>query len=125
MEQMNPLQPSQPQMMTYQLTYPEIYYKLQPYISMVCDQINPLEMPTQEMLDRISDNIYDDVCKRYPDLESYVNNNKVNTDTVVPTIMFGNPGMFGWGFRRRGVFRDVIDILLLSELFNRRRRYYY
>ncbi len=115
-------------MMAYQMVFPEIYYKLQPYIMMVCDQMDPLgsTMPTQDMLDRVSDSIYDDMCKRYPDIAEYARTqeDKANSDPIIQTARFGDdPPMFGWRFRRRGLFRDLIDILLISELFHRRRRF--
>jgi hypothetical protein len=114
--------------MAYQTAFPEIYYKLQPYIMMVCDQIDALgsTMPSQDMLDRISDSIYDDMNRRYPDLAEYARTQeeKANSDPVIQAARFGDdPPMFGWRFRRRGLFRDLIDILLLSELFRRRRRF--
>lgn len=115
-------------MMSNQMVYPEIYYKLQPYIMMVCDQVDTYGsmMPTQEMIENITDSIYDDVCRMYPDMAEYAHakDSKNDPDPVVETARFGPaPGMFGWRFRRRGMFRDLIDILLLSELFRRRRRY--
>lgn len=124
-----PVQPNMPPVMAYQMVFPEIYYKLQPYIVMVCDQIDPFgtTMPTQDMLDRISDSIYDDMCKRYPDLAEYARSqeDKANLDPIIQTVRYGyDPDMYGWRFRRRGLFRDLIDILLLSELFGRRRRNY-
>ncbi len=112
----------------FQMVYPEIYYKLQPYIMMVCDQVDPygFMMPTQDMIERITDNIYDDMCKMYPDLAEYAHSkdDRGNADPVVETARFGrDPDQFSWRFRRRGLFRDLIDILLFSELFRRRRRY--
>lgn len=114
--------------MAYQMAFSEIYYKLQPYIMMVCDQLDSFGsmMPTQDMLDNISDSIYDDISKRYPDLAEYARTQeaKANSDPVIQTARFDDdPPIFGWRFRRRGLFRDLIDILLLSELFRRRRRY--
>jgi hypothetical protein len=128
MTPMMPMTPMAP-MMQYQMVYPEIYYKLQPYIMMVCDQIDTFGpmMPTQDMVENITDSIYDDVCRMYPDLEEYAHSKEdnANTQPAVETARFGrDPGPFGRRFRRRGVFRDFIDVLLLSELFGRRRRFY-
>lgn len=113
--------------MPYQTVYPEIYYKLQPYIMMVCDQVDTFgtAMPTQDMIEHVTDSIYDDVCKMYPDLAEYAQSNadKLAAQPVVETARFGPGPGFGWRFRRRGMFRDLIDILLLSELFRRRRRF--
>lgn len=116
-------------MMDYEIVFPEIYYRLQPYVLMVCDQLNLFgsTMPTQAMIDNISDSIYDDVCKRDPQLAEYLQAQSSKDDDTVPVVKrFGNdPPAFGWRFRRRGLPRDLIEILLLSELFGRRRRYYY
>ena len=116
------------------MTFPEIYYKLQPYIMMVCDHLvaTNTTMPSQDMLDNICDGIYDDVCKRDPNLAAYLRaQENANADPpAVPVARFGDPppfgpfGPFGFGFRRRGLPRDLIEILLLNELFNRRRRYF-
>lgn len=112
--------------MAYQMAFPEIYFKLQPYIMTVCDQLDATgaAMPTQDMLDRISDSIYDDMRTRNPDLAEYMKSQeeKANSDPVIQSARFDDPPMFGWRFRRRGLPRDLIDILLLSELFRRRRR---
>lgn len=119
----------------YQVVYPEVYYRLQPYIMSVCDQMDTYGnvMPNQEMVEQITDSIYDDVCDLYPDIAEYVRMNEANVndnpqavETIVPIRNpdgFGRDFRFGRRFRRRGLFRDLIDILLLSEFFRRRRRY--
>ena len=62
------------QAMEYRTVYPEVYYKLQPYIMMVCDQMDTYgtTMPSQEMIERMFDNIYDDLCALYPDIADFV-----------------------------------------------------
>lgn len=124
-----PTQPAVPPAVAYQMAFPEIYYKLQPYVMMACDQMDLKDstMINQDMLDSISDSIYDDIRKRDPTLAEYVHNQESAADSnpVIQTATFGDPGMFGWRFRRRGLFRDLIDILLLSELFGRRRRRFF
>ena len=108
-------------MMEYQTMYPEIFYKLQPYVMMVCDQMDYSSiMPNMEMVQNMTDNIFDDVCRMYPDLVEYVRNNE-NDEAAIPTFNH-NPDRRR--FRRRGLFRDIIDILILSELFGRRRRFF-
>lgn len=104
--------------MQYQLVYPEIFYRVQPYIMMVCDQMDAYDpaMPTQEMVEQLSDMICDDLCKMYPDLAKYAKNDETATTAVQPTIVFRRRP------RRRGILGDLVDILLLSELFGRRRR---
>lgn len=142
MQTMNPSNPSSnylpqgiPMMekMVNQMTYPEIFYKLQPYIMLVCDQLDTFSslMPTQEMVEHMTDSIYDDVCRMYPDIAEYTHEyeKSAKDDPPDPPAGFGRGfGMFDrepmFGFRRRGLFRDLIDILLLSELTRRRRRFY-
>lgn len=109
------------------ITYPEVFYKVQPYIMMACDGIdaNGSAMPTQEMIDNISDNIYADVCKMYPDMAEYAQAS--DSSMPDPPMERGEfrrqPEVFNRRFRRRGMFRDFIDFLLLQELFRRRRRF--
>jgi hypothetical protein len=120
-----------------QAVFPEIYYKLQPHIMMVCDQMDAFGngMPTQEMVEQTTDNIYDDVVRMYPDVAEYANKTDNGTMPEARPAIIADYG-FGYGpgygyrpgygrFRRRGVLRDVIDILLLQEFMRRRRRPYW
>lgn len=129
------MQPMPTNAMRYQLIYPEMYYRLHPYIMMVCDEMDMYgAVPTQEMVMQITDNIYDDICKMYPDMAKYVGDNAVKS-TIADPPEFGDRfdrdrfdrdrNDFDGRFRRRGPFRDIIDILLLSELFNRRRNRFF
>ncbi|NLM61807.1 MAG: hypothetical protein GX193_06985 [Clostridiales bacterium] len=104
-------------------TYPDIYYRLMPYIMMVCDQAeaNGVDMPSQEMIESISDNIYEDMMRNYPDMAEYIRRYEQNPDRAASLPVQG-PFFFGRRPRRRGPFRDLIDILLLSEFARRRRR---
>jgi hypothetical protein len=119
--------------MTYRAIYPEVYYKLKPYISMTCDLIFSYGMmPTQQQLEEMSDGIYNDFCTMYPDMADYMSKSGEKDDPPgdPPPFRGGfrggeefregfRPG-FGFGrFRRRGLGRDFIDALLLSELFGR------
>lgn len=116
-------------------TYPEIYYKLQPFIMMACDQMEVCgpQMPTQEMVENMCDHIHTQVCHMHPEIAEYAQkcDNDPGDDPDPPAgFRFGGfeRGMdrmgFGFPFRRRGPFRDLISILLLSELFRRRRRFF-
>lgn len=118
MQEMNDL-------MKYRMAYPEIYYKCQPFVMMACDQMDAFssEMPTQEMVEKISDNIYDDICRMYPDMAEYVKSTEPTGNPDPPMGLFGREG-FGRRFRRRGIFRDFLDFLIFSELFRRRRRFF-
>lgn len=102
----------------FQMLYPDVYYKVQPFVMVMCDEMDTYGtmMPTQEMIDYMCDCIYDDVIRMYPDLADNYSDME-----AVPTIN-GFGGFSGFG-RRRGAFRDLITILLLTEFFRRRRRY--
>lgn len=120
--------------MAYKLIYPEIYYKLQPYIMMVCDQMDVYNsMPTQEMVESMTDAIYDDVVRMFPDIAEYVreHENREAPETIQADAISVQVDPFRGRdrdrirfprSRRRGLFRDLIDILLLTELLRRRRR---
>jgi hypothetical protein len=112
-------------LMANNVVYPEIFYKLQPFVMMCCDQMDSYgnNMPNQEMLDQMTEGIYNDVCRMYPDIAEYANAYDKNASTDPEVINVIN-GFYGRGYRRRGLLRDVIGILLLSELFRRRRRFY-
>lgn len=124
--------------MGYRSVYPEIYYKLTPFVSMTCDLIFSYNMmPTQEKLEEMSDGIYDDFCKMYPDMCDYMGKSADRSDdpaafrSVFRDSGFGGfrgdggfrgGGGYGSGFgsfRRRGLGRDLIYGLLLSDLLGR------
>ncbi len=112
--------------------YPEIYYMTLPYINMVCDQMEEYgdEMPSQEFVEQISDGICDDMCRKNPDMAEYVrkfdNMNQALPEELEKTVQgpftFYGYDRFRRRPRRRGLFRDLVDILFLNELFRRRRR---
>ncbi|WP_324825201.1 hypothetical protein [Sinanaerobacter sp. ZZT-01] len=97
------------------LCYPEIYYKVQPFVMSACDQMDSCGrvMPDQASFDQISEDIYSNVCTMYPDLTEYVTCSKMNL-SVRPTQRNRNNN-----FRRRGLFQDFVDLLLLNELMRR------
>jgi len=117
--------------MTYRSIYPEIYYKLMPYVSMTCDVIFSYStMPTQQRLEEMSDAIHDDFCAMYPDMADYMGKFQETATPPgdIPTFngRFRGDGGFVDGFRpgfdrfrRRGLGRDLIYALLLSELLSR------
>lgn len=98
----------------YEMVYPEIYYRVLPFVAGVCDQVIAYggAMPSSEVIERIADSIYTDVTTMYPDLVDYVG----DSDAVAQPV-FAN--ISSRRFRRRGLFRDFIQILLLNELFRR------
>ena len=109
--------------------YPEIYYKLMPFISMTGDLLFSYGMmPTQQQLEEVSDGIFNDFCTMYPDMASYMG----MPDTMAAFAADPPPfrGEFmggdefrggfnpGYRFRRRGLGRDLITALLLSRLLS-------
>ena len=113
----------------YQCLYPDVYYKVQPFAMMACDELDACNcgMPTHDMVRQISDQIYEDVCRMHPDLAEEDYYYDMPQEAVDAYHMTDNSvESQRWNRRRRGgvFFRDLIDILLLNELF-RRRRYYW
>jgi FMN phosphatase YigB (HAD superfamily) len=107
--------------------YPEIYYRLQPYIMMICDQLEKHyedTEPNMEMTDHITDNIYNDIVDMYPDLLEYAHDyeKKYKNENDKSDILTVSPRIYRRGYRHRGILRDLIDILYLSEMDHRRRR---
>lgn len=115
-------------MMPYRMVYPEVFYRVQPFIMNVCDQMDACNymMPNQEMMDQMSDNIHDDLIQMYPDMAQYDSNynNATGAEQTVIDVIGGSPFFFRPHFRRRGLLRDLISILLFSEFQRRRRRHY-
>lgn len=105
--------------MTYRAVYPEVYYKLKPYISMACDLMDSygIDVPTQQQVDDTVDGIYEDFCRMYPDMADYMN--KGGNDPAGDPPPFRGGFLPRFGFRRRGLGRDFIEALLLAELFGR------
>jgi hypothetical protein len=106
--------------MEFRMVYPEIYYKIQPYVVMMCDEMDAYGtgMPSQEMLDQMTDRIYDNLCRLYPELNESVEETAKEVNVLISPYRYGRR-------RRRGVLGDLINILLLTELFGRRRRRFY
>jgi hypothetical protein len=111
--------------------YPELFYKLEPFISSTCDAIEMSGvMPTQQEMDNITDDILEEFCNTYPDMANYLraneNDNSNEMPEAIPTQFFGGgfrPDRFR-RFRRRGLARDIIRALLLTRLFGRRRFFF-
>jgi hypothetical protein len=92
--------------------YPDTARRLQSEIDDECDQLEYDgsamfdEYPDRVFIDRIVDRIYD----------------KMRDDNEDPQVEMQN--MYGRSNRRRrSNFRDLINLLLLGEIFNRRRRF--
>jgi hypothetical protein len=110
--------------------YPEIHYKLHPFVCVTCDAIEATgRMPSQEEFDDITDNIYDEFCKMHPEMENYMKSGNKDDDPPEAVTAFDGFGRgigrgFGFGPRRRGIGRDLVGALLLAELLGRRRSYF-
>ncbi|HBL84475.1 MAG: hypothetical protein A2Y17_10140 [Clostridiales bacterium GWF2_38_85] len=106
--------------------YPEIYYRILPYILLACDRLDSTgAMPDQDMIDRMTEEIYRDLLEMNPDLEEYARGLEDQTSPTMAQAISRNPYYYGRRYRRRGGLRDIIDILFLSEFYRRRRRPYY
>ncbi len=84
---------------TQRALYPEVLYKLEPFIASTCDAIRSAGiMPNQQEIDDITDEILDDFLKMHPEMERYMNarDNENDMPEAVPAQVF--PG----GFRRGG-----------------------
>jgi len=121
--------PEMEENITCNIVYPEVYYKVQPFIVSVCDQMNLCDhMISPKMFDQAGEKIYNNVCMIYPRLAEYANQYEMNESaeamSPVDPPIFPRRRFFpdGRHFRRRGLFRDLIDILLLQELLRRTRR---
>ena len=100
--------------------YPEVYRVVYPMVCSACDRIQFATTPlTEEMVSRMTDDIYDRV-------ES---DGRINIEVNVTTEVRESedrqtPTETRQRRRPRNRFlRDLIRILLLRELFNRRRRF--
>lgn len=91
----------------YQAMYPDIYYQLKPFVVEACDQMEGcgVTVPSRRMLDMMADGI----------------ERQLGMAAAAGAGVESGAG----ALRSRGVFRDLLDILLLQELFGRRRRYYW
>jgi hypothetical protein len=92
--------------------YPSVAKRIQSEIDNECDQLEYDgsvmfdEYPDKVTLDRIIDRIYDRVRQNEEEPEVEMNS------------FFGRPRG-----RRENLLRDVVTLLLLNEIFNRRRRF--
>jgi len=94
--------------------YPDIYYRIHPYVSQVCDRMdNPYMLyPSEAQVESMINECYDQCVRAMPDLYTY------------PDIKEGEGAEASQIIRRRPLLRDLIGILLVAELFRRRRRRY-
>lgn len=101
--------------MAYAPMYPEIYYKVYPYVSRVCDESDRsfAIYLSQVQVESMVNECYDLCIKAMPELEEYSIPNVSGKEDLEITQM-ERP--------RRPILRDLIAIILLFELFRRRDR---
>ncbi|HHU49703.1 MAG: hypothetical protein ACOYEH_02510 [Caldicoprobacterales bacterium] len=99
--------------MVQPIMYPDIYYRIYPYVHRTCDRMdNPyMHYPSEAQVESMVDDCYDACVKGMPDLIQYADLKTNETEKVDAKQ-----------FRRRPLLRDLIAIILISELFRRRRR---
>ncbi|HHW28329.1 MAG TPA: hypothetical protein GXX21_02045 [Syntrophomonadaceae bacterium] len=89
--------------------YPEVYYRVYPYVKQMCEMYdnssNPdlYPYPTREAVEKMTDSIYHRVMAEMKNLSA---------DEEITVKQF-----------ERGLFRSLIAILLIRELLRRRRSY--
>ncbi len=102
--------------------FPDIYYLVQPVVQNILYMMDDPYMtsPSQLALDQMVDRAYEELLAAYPDMAELEESVADSEESVIETqFRFGRP-FFRRPFRRRGVFRDLLTILLLEELFRRR-----
>lgn len=106
-------------MVENEATYPDICYRLAPYIAKAGDMMAAygMDMPTQQQLEEMADGIFEEFTAANPDMADYMGRSSSQVAADPPPFRGGFRPMFG--FRRRGIGRDLIEALLLAELFGR------
>lgn len=100
--------------MVQPIMYPDIYYRMYPYIHRTCERMdNPYMMyPSEAQVESMVNECYDTCMRTMPDLNQYAEMDGEAEQEVEASQLI----------RRRPILRDLIAILLISELFRRRRR---
>lgn len=108
----------------YQSVYPEIYYKVMPFIIMACDQfdVSDYDVMSPEMIMETTDRICEDVLRTYPELAQQFDYGEMSYEAAAAYNISGGNIESQQFYRRRNLFRDLINIILLNEIFGRRRR---
>lgn len=112
------------QHMVYQSVYPDVYYKVMPFVMMACDELDTSDYETMspEMIMVTTDQICEDVLRMYPDLAQQVQYGDMSYEAAAAYNIPGSNVESQQFYRRRGIFRDLVTIILLNEFFGRRRR---
>lgn len=92
--------------MAIAMNYPDIYYRIHPYALQVISQWKQANAPINEnTLSAMTDHVCAMALQDDPSLQYYYPEGDLHT------AQFGG-----------GLFRDIIGIILIGELFGRRRR---
>lgn len=95
--------------------YPDVYYRISPFVHEVCDRMDNPHMlyPSEAHVGRMIDECYDMCVRAMPDLHPYAEIRAEEESQAEASQII----------RRRPLLRDLISILLITELFRRRRRF--
>lgn len=105
--------------MNQNIPYPEIYKKVYPKAEDIIMKYYPYdspmeEMPTAEEMEKMIDEIYEEVIEDYPEIEDDVRERRILSRGISTQRPY---------YGRRRLFRNFIGLVLLGSLLNRRRYY--
>ena len=105
------------------MLYPEIYYKVEPYILSACDEMTSFgsDMPSKKAISAMSDRVYAQIMEAYPELIIY-EVQSAGAGSGKGAADKNTAGDKVTAARRGGLLGDFLDVLLIYELIGRRRR---
>ena len=105
------------------MLYPEIYYKVEPYILSACDEMTSFgsDMPAKKAISAMSERVYAQIMEAYPELRVY-EAQSVGAGSVEGATGKNTAGDKVAAARRNSLLGDFLDVLLIYELIGRRRR---
>lgn len=102
------------------MDYPRLYYKIYPKIVDVVNEYletKPMvEEIRQEEMDDMIDEVYEEIVKEYPEIHEDIRERKINAKRHKRKMRV----FYG----RSKILRDLIAILLISELLRKNRTFY-
>lgn len=104
--------------MDQNIPYPEMYMKIYPIAQEVLSKYYPYEaeiydMPSQTEIDKMIDEVYDKMINDYPEIENDTRERRAEGRGISSQ----QRPYYG----RRRLFRNLIGLILLGGLLNRRR----
>lgn len=105
------------------MLYPEIYYKVEPYILSACDEMTSFgsDMPAKKAISAMSERVYAQIMEAYPELRVF-ETQSAGAGSVEGTAGKNTAGDKVAAARRNSLLGDFLDVLLIYELIGRRRR---